>query len=99
MWVWVTSPLPSGRITGVRKNNPVVSVAALRQLLVATPSIGQNPGGFFGNVINERHKAGAGHIRYQSALLQVEARGVETEIEGASTFPSCFFRLSSLNAL
>ena len=53
-----------GRIAGVRKNNPLVSIAALGQLVVATPSIGQNRRAWVRNLTNERDKAGAGHIRY-----------------------------------
>ena len=63
------------RITGTRKDNPFVSVAALRQLIVTTPSIGHNLGAFFDNVTNERHKAGAGYVRYAAHSHPAEALG------------------------
>jgi hypothetical protein len=53
-----------GRIASVRDNNPFVFVAALRQVIVAAPPIGQNLRTFLGNVADERHKAFAGDIRY-----------------------------------
>lgn len=59
-----------GRVSGVRKNDLGVSIAALRQLVVATPSIGQNLGASFGDVTNERNKAGARHV----GILRIRTR-------------------------
>ena len=53
-----------GRIAGVRKNNPVVSIPALRQLVIPSPSIGQDLGACFCHFTHERHKAGTGHVGY-----------------------------------
>lgn len=51
-----------GRIPA-RKNNPLIPVTALRQFVVAAPSIGQDLGDLFDNVSNEGHKTSAEHVR------------------------------------
>ena len=51
------------RVSSSRKNNPFVTIAATRQLVVAAPSIGQNFGAPFNDVANERHKARIGCVR------------------------------------
>lgn len=52
-----------GWIPGVRQNNPLMSVTALRQFVVTAPSIGQNLGALFDNVTDERYKTVARHVR------------------------------------
>lgn len=51
------------RIPGVRQNNSLMSITALRQFVVAAPPICQYLGALFGNVTDERHETDAGHVR------------------------------------
>jgi len=52
-----------GLIAAIQKHRPIVAVAALQQLAVTTPAIGQNLGAFYSDIANEWHQAGAGHVR------------------------------------
>ena len=51
-----------GRISSPRQDNFLMLVTALRQFVVATPSIGKNFGALLDNLTDERDKAIAGHI-------------------------------------
>ena len=52
-----------GRIASVRNNNPVVFVGAFRQVVVASPPVGQNLGTFLGYIADESRKDFARDVR------------------------------------